>query len=129
MSSHGGDARTRARRGGVRLLAGLAAATVLAGCSGTADSGGADDPGSTQVRGLDGDTITVGAITVASGPMAAAGRSVTAGNEAYFAALDGDGGVAGRYRVEIDATRSLTGTWRCTCRRSASAPRMPSSNR
>jgi ABC-type branched-subunit amino acid transport system substrate-binding protein len=102
MSSRGGDARTRARRGGVRLLAGLAAATVLAGCSGTADSGGADDPGSTQVRGLDGDTITVGAITIASGPMAAAGRSVTAGNEAYFAALDGDGGVAGRYRVEIE---------------------------
>lgn len=34
--------------------------------------------------------------------MAEAGRAVTAGNQAYFAALDDEGGVAGHYHVEVE---------------------------
>jgi ABC-type branched-subunit amino acid transport system substrate-binding protein len=106
MSSPGGDVRTRFRRRRRRALAGAAlSATLLAallpGC-GDDGPGDDDDPAGSQVRGVEGDTITLGAITVDSGPMAAAGRSVTAGNQAYFAALNDDGGVAGRYQVEIE---------------------------
>jgi ABC-type branched-subunit amino acid transport system substrate-binding protein len=104
MSSRRGDRRTRARRGGAAVTL-LAAATTLA-CSvadGTDAGGGLGDTlDGDQVRGVAGDTITVGAITVQSGPMAGAGRSLTAGNQAYFDALGEAGGVAGDYRVEVE---------------------------
>ena len=106
MSSPGGDVRTRSRRRRRRAVTGAAlSATLLAAllpACGDDGSGGGDVPAGAQVRGVEGDTITLGAITVDSGPMAAAGRSVTAGNQAYFAALNDDGGVAGRYQVEIE---------------------------
>jgi ABC-type branched-subunit amino acid transport system substrate-binding protein len=105
MSSRRADRRTRARRGGAAAVTLLAAATTVA-CSaadGTDAAGGLGDTlDGDQVRGLAGDTITLGAITVQSGPMAEAGRSLTAGNLAYFAALDEAGGVAGEYRVEVE---------------------------
>jgi ABC-type branched-subunit amino acid transport system substrate-binding protein len=105
MSSPGGDVRTRSRRRRRRAVTGAAlSATLLAAllpACGDDGSGGGDVPAGAQVRGVEGDTITLGAITVDSGPMAAAGRSVTAGNQAYFAALNDDGGVGGRYQVEI----------------------------
>jgi hypothetical protein len=74
---------------------------VVAACGGDdgADPQALDGEG---VRGVDGDTVTLGAITVESGPMAAAGRAITAGNEAYFAALYEGAGLAGGLRVEIE---------------------------
>lgn len=98
MSSPRAGARTPIRRLRAAAVAGLAAAVVACGGAVQEPDGAAPLP----VRGVDGDTITVGAITVSSGPMAAAGASVTAGNRAYFAALDDQGGLAGRYRVEVD---------------------------
>ncbi|HET6773673.1 MAG TPA: ABC transporter substrate-binding protein [Acidimicrobiales bacterium] len=105
MFSRRGDRRTRARRGGAAAATLLAAATAVA-CSagdGTDAGGGLGDTlDGDQVSGVAGDAITLGAITVQSGPMGEAGRSLTAGNRAYFAALDEEGGVAGEYRVEIE---------------------------
>jgi ABC-type branched-subunit amino acid transport system substrate-binding protein len=105
MSSRRADRRIRARRGGAAAATLLAAATAVA-CSaadGTNAGGGLGDTlDGDQVRGVAGDTITLGAITVQSGPMAEAGRSLTAGNQAYFAALDEANGVAGEYRVELE---------------------------
>jgi ABC-type branched-subunit amino acid transport system substrate-binding protein len=68
-------------------------ATATCGGGGGADGSAALD--GDGVRGVDGDTITLGAITVESGPMAAAGRAITAGNQAYFAALEEAGGLGG----------------------------------
>jgi ABC-type branched-subunit amino acid transport system substrate-binding protein len=105
MSSRRADRRTCARRGGAAVVALLAAATAVA-CSAAdgADAGGGlgDTLDGDQVRGIAGDTITVGAITVQSGPMAEAGRSLTAGNQAYFDALGEAGGVADEYHVEVE---------------------------
>jgi hypothetical protein len=104
MSSRRGERRTRARRGAAAVT--LLAASPLAACGfadGTDAGGGLEDRlGGEEVRGVARGTITLGAITVETGPMAAAGRSLTAGNRAYFAALDEAGGVAGEYGVEIE---------------------------
>jgi ABC-type branched-subunit amino acid transport system substrate-binding protein len=98
MTSTRDGARTPTRRLRVVVATGLVAALVA--CGAGADDAD-DDAAPLPVRGVDGDTVTVGAITVSSGPMAAAGASVTAGNRAYFAALDDRGGLAGRYRVDV----------------------------
>ncbi len=100
MPSPAGGHRARSRSGAGAAV--LVAAAALVACSGdrAADAPGELDRG--PVLGVHGDTITLGAITVGRGPMAEAGRAVTAGNRAYFAALDDAGGVADRYRVEIE---------------------------
>ncbi|MBN2623148.1 MAG: ABC transporter substrate-binding protein [Acidimicrobiales bacterium] len=101
MSSPRRGVRTWSRSHRPRVPAVLVAVTLVA-CGGGGATGTGDDAGRVPPRGIDGDTITVGAITATSGPMADAGRAVTAGNQAYFAALDEAGGVAGRYHVEVE---------------------------
>jgi ABC-type branched-subunit amino acid transport system substrate-binding protein len=63
----------------------------------TGNGGGAP----ASVPGFDGTTIRVGAITPTSGPAAVIGNPLTAGNQAYFDALNAAGGVAGEYQVEL----------------------------
>ena len=97
--------RTRGRRPAPRAaaLVALAALAAAAACGGDGADDGGGALGGEGVRGLDGDTITLGAITVGSGPMAAAGEAITAGNLAYFAALDESGGLGDEgLRVEVE---------------------------
>jgi ABC-type branched-subunit amino acid transport system substrate-binding protein len=62
-------------------------------------TGGGEAPASAP--GFDGTTIRLGAITPTSGPAAVIGNPLTAGNQAYFDALNAAGGVAGQYPVEL----------------------------
>ncbi|MGH9136924.1 MAG: ABC transporter substrate-binding protein [Acidimicrobiales bacterium] len=51
--------------------------------------------------GFDGETIRLGVLTPTSGDVAVIGNPLTAGNEAYFAAVNAEGGVAGQFPVEL----------------------------
>lgn len=87
---------------------------VAAACGGRSDDDdNADDDGAettspdggggapAEVPGFDGTTIRVGAITPTSGTASVIGNPLTAGNQAYFDALNAEGGVAGEYQVEL----------------------------
>lgn len=88
---------------------------VAAACGGRsdddddADDGGGSDTSQpdggggapAEVPGFDGTTIRVGAITPTSGAASVIGNPLTAGNQAYFDALNAAGGVAGEYQVEL----------------------------
>ena len=88
---------------------------VAAACGGrdSDDDETTDDTGGTEettgeaaapaaVPGFDGTTINLGVITPTSGPAAVIGNPLTAGNQAYFDALNAAGGVAGEYQVQLD---------------------------
>ena len=96
------------------LVAALAACAVLgaAGCGGAdteeepaggggggeaAEGGGAP----AKTAGFDGTTIKLGVLTPLSGPVAVIGEPLTAGNEVGFAAVNANGGIAGKYKVEL----------------------------
>ena len=51
--------------------------------------------------GFDGTTIRVGALTNTGAPLAAIGVPLTEGNKAYFAHINSEGGVAGKYPIEL----------------------------
>lgn len=90
----------------------LALVLIAAACGGRDDDdetgGGGDDDGGEEnggepqpTDGFDGTTITVGAISATSGRVAIIGNPLTAGNQAYFDQLNAEGGVAGKYPVEL----------------------------
>jgi ABC-type branched-subunit amino acid transport system substrate-binding protein len=55
------------------------------------------------VPGFDGTTIKLGVITPTSGAVALIGNPLTAGNKAYFDYVNKElGGIAGKYKVELD---------------------------
>ncbi len=67
----------------------------------TASSGGAAKelkPG----PGFDGTTIKLGVLTPLTGTVAVIGKPLTAGNKAYFDSINAKGGIAGKYKVELD---------------------------
>ena len=85
--------------------------------------------------GFDGTTIKLGVLTPLTGPVAVIGKPLTAGNEVYFDYVNAEGGIAGKYKVELgpgghavhaadrpssSTTRSRTTSWRS---RRCSAPR------
>jgi ABC-type branched-subunit amino acid transport system substrate-binding protein len=80
-------------------------ALVLAGCGGAADegeSGGEGDGASLKAGpGFDGKTIKLGVLTPLSGPVAVIGLPLTAGNQVYFDYVNSQGGIAGKYQVEL----------------------------
>jgi ABC-type branched-subunit amino acid transport system substrate-binding protein len=94
-------------------------ALVLAACGGTTKTStpttAATTPGATtggtsapktlaSAPGFDAATGTIhlGVITPLTGPAAVIGKPLTAGNEAWFAYLNSQGGVAGKYKVVLD---------------------------
>jgi ABC-type branched-subunit amino acid transport system substrate-binding protein len=92
------------------IIAMLAASLAfgLAACGG--DDGGngggegnggetAGEPGTAP--GFDGQTIRLGVLTPLSGPVAVIGEPLTAGNRVWFDAINEQGGIAGKYRVEL----------------------------
>ncbi len=92
--------------------AGIAGLLALAGCGGAdseeegttstgaaaAESGGAPK----AAPGFDGKTIKVGALSPLSGPVAVIGTPLTNGNKVFFDALNAKGGIAGKYKVELE---------------------------
>jgi ABC-type branched-subunit amino acid transport system substrate-binding protein len=69
----------------------------------TTDEGEDEPPGDPEpAPGFDGETIRLGVLSATSGVVSIIGNPLTAGNQAYFDALNEEqGGVAGRYRVEL----------------------------
>ncbi len=100
-------------RTGLRWLSSLVVfALVLAACASSEDSGDSGDDGggekpATLQTGAgfegtpDSGTIKLGVLTPASGPFQALGTPLTEGNKLYFDALNANGGVAGKYKVEL----------------------------
>ena len=88
-----------------------AMALVAAGCGG-GDSPGATGPttgagGGASLKAAPGfdpatGTIRVGIISALSGPGAAIGKPLTAGNEVFFNKVNAKGGIAGRYKVQFE---------------------------
>ena len=80
-------------------------ALVLAGCGGAADDeGDAGESGEASLAnapGFDGTTIKLGVLTPLTGPVAVIGQPLTAGNEVYFDYVNSQGGIAGKYKVEL----------------------------
>lgn len=114
----------RASPGRFRKGLGLAAALALlaAACGnddGESDAGTSGSTASTSdtsiqttttdvdrqpvpVAGFDGETIRVGILTPLTGPVGTAGTALARGSEVFFQGLnDRDGGVAGKYPVEL----------------------------
>jgi ABC-type branched-subunit amino acid transport system substrate-binding protein len=80
-------------------------ALVLAGCGGAADEGEPEGEGSAAELkagpGFDGTTIKLGVLTPLSGPVAVIGQPLTAGNQVYYDYVNSQGGIAGKYKVEL----------------------------
>ena len=99
----------------LRPTGALVSLVLLAGaCGGDDDDDAGDDtetPAGTgadpvPVPGFDGTTIRLGVITPTSGPAAVIGNPLTAGNQAYFNAVNARGGIGGRYPVALDVQDS-----------------------
>lgn len=100
----------------LRLLAPfMALALAAAACGGSSDdddAGGTTQPGDggtteaagdpEPTAGFDGTTITLGVLTPTSGSASIIGLPLTTGNQVYFDKLNAEGGVAGKYKVELD---------------------------
>lgn len=101
-----------------RVLVPLVAVAMLgAACGGS----GSDDnatkdtkPGSSSnegkapanAPGFDGKTITLGVVTPQTGIAAVIGKPLTNGNKVYFDALNAKGGIAGKYKVNLQVVDS-----------------------
>ena len=51
--------------------------------------------------GFDGETITLGMISPLTGPVAVLGQPVTAGQQVWYQKVNANGGIAGKYKVEL----------------------------
>src|SRR5687768_15921375 len=101
------------RRSWIRLLAVLFGVVLIAGaCGGRDDEETASETGTAAgeeetktlvpVPGFDGTTIKVGVLTPLSGPVAAPiGIPLTAGGDVYWQRVNAEGGIAGKYKVEV----------------------------
>jgi ABC-type branched-subunit amino acid transport system substrate-binding protein len=91
-----------------RTIAALAAVFALAlvgvGCGQDDEGGGGGGEGGTpsNTAGFDGKTIKLGVLTPLTGPVAVIGEPLTAGNEVYFESINKKGGIAGKYKVELE---------------------------
>jgi ABC-type branched-subunit amino acid transport system substrate-binding protein len=72
------------------------------GTDSTAAGGGAPDP----APGFDGSTITLGVITPQTGIAAVIGKPLTNGNQVYIDHLNAEGGIAGKYKVQLKVVDS-----------------------
>lgn len=55
-----------------------------------------------EAPGFDGETIRLGVLTPQTGVAAVIGNPVTEGNRVFFEALNAKGGIAGKYKVELE---------------------------
>jgi ABC-type branched-subunit amino acid transport system substrate-binding protein len=91
-----------------RLLVGLTAVALAMGLTAPAAGAGGAHTGKTppDVPGFDGQTIKLGVITPESGLAATVGRPLTNGNRVYWQAKNAQGGVGGKYQVELSVEDS-----------------------
>lgn len=82
------------------VLAAVGALALASACGGR-DDGGGDSGGIKTGPGFDGQTIKLGVLTPTSGTVSVIGNPVTTGNQIYFDKLNAEGGVAGKYKVEL----------------------------
>lgn len=93
---------TRRRLGFAAAFVSLALAVSACGGAGEdEDSGGGEAGTPANTAGFDGTTIKLGVLTPLSGTVAVIGQPLTAGNEVWFEALNAEGGIAGKYQVEL----------------------------
>jgi len=94
------------RTRGLAALAAIGAlALVGAGCGQDEDEGGGgggDSAAVERVPGFDGKTIKLGVLTPLTGPVAVIGEPLTAGNEVFVESVNQRGGVAGKYKIELE---------------------------
>lgn len=84
------------------LALGLTLALVACGGAGEDDSGSGGSAGApATAAGFDGKTIKLGVLTPLTGTVAVIGQPLTAGNKVFFDALNAEGGIAGKYKVEL----------------------------
>ena len=100
----------------LRLLCLLMALTLIAAACGDDDDDDTAAGGSTDtteagsegggdpepVPGFDGTTIKLGVLTPLTDRVAIIGKPLTAGNQAWFDKVNADGGIAGKYKVELE---------------------------
>ncbi|WP_216211914.1 ABC transporter substrate-binding protein [Amycolatopsis aidingensis] len=87
-----------------RLVAAIAAVTLAAACGGAGeggDSGGGTAGEPANTAGFDGSTIRLGVLSPLSGPIAVIGQPLTSGNKVWFDHINAQGGIAGKYKVEL----------------------------
>jgi ABC-type branched-subunit amino acid transport system substrate-binding protein len=86
-----------------RLVVGLTAVMLAIGATGQAALAGGGHPTKTppNVPGFDGKTIKLGVISPLSGLAAAVGKPLTNGNKVYWDAKNAQGGVGGKYQVDL----------------------------
>lgn len=84
----------------------IALAVTLSSCAAqtTSDSGSGEAGTPAAVPGFDpeGGVIKVGNVTALSGPISATAKEQLVGQQAWFDKLNADGGVAGKYKVEVE---------------------------
>jgi ABC-type branched-subunit amino acid transport system substrate-binding protein len=87
-----------------RLLGVLLAVAVAVGVTGQAAlaSGAPKGKKPPDVPGFNGSTIKLGVITAQSGVASPIGKPLTEGNRVYWDAKNAKGGVAGKYKVDLD---------------------------
>lgn len=68
------------------------------------EEGGGEEGGGEpeEAPGFDGETIRLGVLTPQTGVAAVIGNPVTEGNRVFFEALNAEGGIAGKYKVELE---------------------------
>lgn len=89
----------------VALTAALSALALVTACGGAGGGGGEAGGGTAgapaAVPGFDGTTIRLGVLSPLSGPVAVIGKPLTTGNKVWFDQVNADGGIAGKYPVEL----------------------------
>lgn len=68
------------------------------------EEGGGEEGGGEpeEAPGFDGETIRLGVLTPQTGVAAVIGNPLTEGNRVFFEALNAEGGIAGKYKVELE---------------------------
>jgi ABC-type branched-subunit amino acid transport system substrate-binding protein len=98
----------RRYRGRALLGAALAVVLLAGACSSDDDDTSTTDTTAAEATsevtpgpGFDGTTIKLGVLTPQTGLAEAIGTPLTAGNQAYFDRINAEGGIAGKYPVEL----------------------------
>ncbi|MDI3417601.1 ABC transporter substrate-binding protein [Streptomyces luteolus] len=103
---HGCPPRTRTgplARASAVTLALLLAATA---CGRGTEGGSTGEDGLATGPGFDGKTITVGVNSALTGPVAVVGKPLTEGNRVWFEHVNAEGGIAGKYKIELNKADS-----------------------
>jgi ABC-type branched-subunit amino acid transport system substrate-binding protein len=103
---------TAARRPGIAILAVVSMlALALASCRGgstnnSSGGGNAKSGAPATTTGFDGKTITLGVISPQTGLAQIIGKALTDGNRVYFDDVNAKGGIAGKYKVNVEVRDS-----------------------